>query len=369
MKIKLGLTAIVLAGALIWSGCSMLPSPGEVIQPPKQAGAQEEKDLELNNYVQKLLPAGAKLAVPAYPAGAKAIQKADVDGDGKEEVVVTYSIGSNPAQLKVSVFKEDKEVWTYDGQGYGLDCFSITDLTGDKKPELLLGWTVGASAGNGLDIFTWDHNTLKRVTGIGYHKLEIEDMPGPNGTDGKAEIALWQKDTGQAYVIEVLRWQDNDLALAEDVYPYYFKRVVEYYGHRVKEMPDAAFYWYYLADAQVKSNLPAEAMKSIETGVALKLDYPKDYQWHIVKGAAFNKLGKYQEAITELQKGITSLEASNIAFERTHLSQAYLEMARSYQGMKEYDKSEKAAEKAKEITQSTLVKDTAQPQLRSLPGN
>ncbi len=369
MKIKLGLTAILLAAALVWSGCSMLPSPGEVIQPPKQAGAQEEKDLALTNYVQKLLPAGAKLVVPAYPAGAKAIQQADVDGDGKEEVVVTYSIGSNPAQLKVSVFKEDKEVWTYDGQGYGLDCFSITDLTGDKKPELLLGWTVGASAGNGLDIFTWDQNTMKRLTGIGYHKLEIEDMPGANGTDGKVEIAIWQKDTGEAYVIKVMRWQDNDLALAEDVYPYYFKRVVEYYSHKVKEMPGAAFYRYYLADAQVKSNLPEEALKSIEAGVALKLDYPENYQWHIVKGEAFNKLGNYQEAITELQTAIRILEKNQIAFERTYLSQAYLEIARSYQGMKDYDKSKQAAEKAKELSQTTLVKEAAQPQLRSLPNN
>lgn len=355
MRIKLGLTTLILAGTLLWSGCTLLPSPGEVIKAPQQVSEQDNQEQALIKQVQSLLPAGAKLVAPANPAGAKAVQQGDLDGDGQEEVVATYSIGTNPGQLMVSVFKE-KEIWNYEGTGYALDWFSISDVTGDKQPELLLGWTVGASAGNGLDIFTWQDNTLTRLTGTGYHKLEVEDMPGTEGTDGQAEIALWQRDTGDAYSIEVLRWQANQLVAAEDVYPYYFKRVVEYYGAKVKEMPEAALYWYCLADAQVKSNAAADALQSIETGLALKADYPQSYKWQLVKGEALNKLGKYQEACEELQQVISSLEKSTTAYERTYLSQAYRAIARSYEGLQDHGQAKQAMEKAKQISEQMQTK-------------
>lgn len=365
MKSKLCLAGIFLSGVLLLSGCTLLPSPGEVIKAPQQAGAQENEDLKLKQTVQNLLPAGAKLVEPTYPAGAKAIQKGDLDGDGKDEVVATYSVGSNPAQLKVSVFKE-KEIWNYDGQGYSLDWFSISDITGDKKPELLLGWTVGASAGNGLDIFSWNNNTMQRLAVLGYHKLEVEDMPGSKGTDGKAEIALWQKDTGDAYNIEVMRWQDNTLVPAEDVYPYYFKKAAEFYSQKVKEMPEAAFYWYYLADAQVKGDLPEEALQSIQTGINLKKSYPENYKWDLVKGEAYNKLGKYQQAITETQKAITTLDSSSAAFEREYLGKAYLQMAHSYIGLKDAAKARRAIESSLGITRS-IYQGTDQLKSKLLP--
>lgn len=356
MRMKLGLASLLLAGTLLWSGCTLLPAPGEVIKAPQQVSDQENKDLELTKYVQNLLPAGAKLVEPANPAGAKAVQKGDLDGDSQDEVVAVYSIGANPSQLKVAVFKE-KEVWTYEGSGYALDWFSFSDVTGDKQPELLLGWTVGASAGQGLDIFTWDAKTMKRLTSMGYHKLEVEDMSGAQGTDGQLEIALWQRDTADAYNVEVLRWQGNKLVPAVDAYPYYFKKVVEHYQAKVKEIPEAALYWYYLADAQVKSNLAAEALQSIETGLALKADYPANYKWQLVKGEALNKLGKYQEASQELQQVIGSLEKSNTDYERAYLSQAYLAIAQSYQGLQDDAKGQKALERAKKIDRQLQEKD------------
>lgn len=371
MKAKLSLTALILFGSLLFSGCNLLPSPKEVIKAPQQAITQENEYQQLIKYIQEQLPTGAKLIAPANPVGAKAIQKGDLDGDGQDEIVATYSIGADPGQLKVAVFKE-KEIWSSDGTGYILDWFSIQDITGDKKPELLLGWTVGASAGNELEIFTWDDNSLKKLTVMGYHKLEIEDMPGANGTDEKAEIALWQRDIGDSYNIEVMRWQDNGFVPAEDVYPHYFKKAVEFYNLKVKEIPDAAIYWYYLADSQVKANLAEEALQSINTGVALNADYPGQFDWDMVKGEALNKLGKHQEAIKELQKAVASLEkayereAVSKAYLQMAMSKAYLQMARSYIAVKDYDQGRIAISKSMEITTS-IYQDTDELQAKLLP--
>ncbi len=32
---------------------------------------------------------------------------------------------------------------------------------------------------------------------------EVEDMPGVNGMDGNAELALWLHDSGKAFQVEV----------------------------------------------------------------------------------------------------------------------------------------------------------------------
>jgi len=320
MNWKLLMSGLLLSGGLLISGCSMLPSPGSLIMAPRQPSAQTQNavakpindgqdlidldlpedfswpipDNEANSAVQKFLPSGAKLEEPKNPGGAKAIQQQDMDGDGKAELLVTYRVGQNPGELGAILLQKKQnnweKVWEQKGSlGYALDRASFADITGDGRPELLLGWTMGASAGNGLDIFTWQdkekssgggvaldddgnalnevhwQGTMTHIASIGYHKIDIINANNQKDTGfiiigeesplfGKqAALALWRHDTGEAYSIKVLRWtkvgSDTGLVPAEDLYPEYYKKVVAYYQEKVKEMPEAAFYWYYLADA------------------------------------------------------------------------------------------------------------------------
>jgi hypothetical protein len=99
-------------------------------------------------------------------------------------------------------------------------------------------------------------------------------MSGEKDIDGKVDVAIWNHDTGEAYKVEILRWKDTQLVPDEDSYSYYFKRVVAYYEEKVKQVPEAAFYWYYLADAQIKAGMEKEAAKSIEVGMKISPGYP-----------------------------------------------------------------------------------------------
>ncbi|TDG00939.1 DUF3298 domain-containing protein [Paenibacillus piri] len=103
-------------------------------------------------------------------------------------------------------------------------------------------------------------------------------MPGAAG-QGQAEIALWQHDTGEAYRVQVVIWRNGAFVPAPDAYAYYFPKAVRYYEQQVRQHPDYAFYWYYLADAQLKSGMQQQAAASIRKGRSLNKPYPTEAQW------------------------------------------------------------------------------------------
>ena len=286
--------------------------------------------------IQKFLPLGAKLLKPEGPSGVQAIQTADLDKDGKNELVVTYQLGNKPGKVGLMVLKEQQGHWKKilekKSVGPGISWTGFGDVDGDGAPELLVGWKLGASAGSYLDILSWKADSLSTLAQLGFHALEVENLLNK---DGKVEIALWQKDTGDTYKVDVLRWDSkvNNFVAALDAYPKYFPKVVDYYIQKVKQYPQAPFYWYYLADAQIKAGIPDKALSSIEKGSALKLNYPFPYQWETLKGEALNKLSKYNLAKNLFQQTIRQTRDKN--YNRTELVRAYLGLGESYLGLKQ----------------------------------
>lgn len=73
--------------------------------------------------------------------------------------------------------------------------------------------------------------------------------------------------------MEIYRWSGDKFTLALDVYPYYFKKVANYYKKLLKEM-DSTVYWYYLADAQIKTGDIQGALESIDRALDSEYPYP-----------------------------------------------------------------------------------------------
>lgn len=268
------------------AGCNLrILSPGDAMQPPKNTKVENKVgNNSVETVVQQQLPPGAKLVTPAHPEGSAAIQYGDIDNDGKKEILATYKVGEAPGEAGAFILKHGTKIWETKGTGYEVDWASFQDINGDGKMDLVLGWTIGASAGNGLDVYSWEQGTVQKLFTTGSHKLEIEDMPDAKGsTDGRAEMAIWTRDTGDVYSVQVLRWNGKVLIEATDVYKYYYPKVVVYYQDRVKTTPDAAIYWYYLADAQIKSGLLQEAKISIEKGQQLSQSYPGNDKFNSLK--------------------------------------------------------------------------------------
>ncbi|HHW01432.1 MAG TPA: tetratricopeptide repeat protein [Thermoanaerobacterales bacterium] len=372
--------AFILSVGLILASCGMLPSPGSTIKAPRVVSARAEADGDIITTAQEYLPPGAKLAAPSGTDTAIFEKDLDFSPDGKSEILVTYKVGDNPPEIGAYVLRQKdgkwQKVWQQQGFGYALDYVGFANLCGDFKPEILIGGTIGASAGNGLDIFSWQDGTLKKIASMGYHKLDVLHLPGKYGTekssDGRAQLAVWQKDTGTAMMVDVLRWYEIGLVPAEDLYPEYFPKVVEYYQQQIKAMPDALYLWYYLADAQQKAGMPQDALKSVERGLSLKGDYPPEYEFEMVKGKALNDLGEYEEAISvfndvlkakaNVPKPAGGQQPDEPAFLKRVKAEALLNMGKSYEGLKQYEKAEDYYKQSLDMTKS-LFKDSSNGQI------
>ncbi|ACV63417.1 TPR repeat-containing protein [Desulfofarcimen acetoxidans DSM 771] len=343
---------------------------------------------EANTAVQKFLPSEAKLETPKNPSGAKAIQQQDMDGDGKPELLATYRVGQSPGKLGAILLQEKEHKWQKVWElnyalAYALDHASFADITGDGRPELLLGWTVdarslgGVGKHHGVDIFAWQgHDTsskgealdkfehwqgiLTRIDGIGYEKMEVLAPTDQEDTGQQAALALWShldsrgekvynSDSGEEHYYPdcaIYRWEKfgsgTVLSSADDLYPDYYKKLVAFYQENVKEMPEDPYYWLFLARAQLNANLPEDALKSITKGESVKSDDSWDLKnWLIMKGDALNKLGKYEEARSILTNAMERKNDNSYKY--------YLILGHSYAGLKETDKAKAAYEKSLEL--------------------
>ena len=240
-----------------------------------------ERATTLINFVQRSLPMGAVLVNAQNPYEEMPVKMVDLDGDGIPEIIAAYMWQGSPFVL---VLKNYNNLWykvaDIEGVGYNINYLNFADVTGRGIKDLIIGWQVGA-VWSELNIFQFRNAQFNRIVrDVIYSKIEVENTSGGKHIDGKVDIALWTHDTGEAYKVEVLRWDGAKLVPEKDAYPYYFKKVVAYYREKVEEVPEAAFYWYYLADAQIKAGMQKDAEKSIEIGMKISPGYPtkEDFQ-------------------------------------------------------------------------------------------
>ncbi|MDF2839697.1 MAG: repeat-containing protein, partial [Clostridia bacterium] len=233
---------------------------------------------ETNNlhFINKFLPPGASILCIEEPNRRSAVVSADFDGDDIHEIAAAYRWNNRNGIVILKWFDGYWYPISYiKGSGYGITYFNAVPITGKPTYDLVIGWQHGAIYSQ-LDIQEWSENGFTSLLGndVYYSEIEVANIPTKDEIDRKYEIALWSHDTGNAYVIEVYQWDGKSLKPFPQAYPYYFKKVADYYKKQVARLPDAAFYWYYLADAQFKTEQYHDALKSIETAINLRADYP-----------------------------------------------------------------------------------------------
>ncbi|MEC0249225.1 WG repeat-containing protein [Paenibacillus chitinolyticus] len=234
------------------------------------------EEMQVTSLVSGFLPAGAKLMTIEKPAPHTAIHLADLTGDGIPEIAAVYRLNGE-MHLLVLTYRDG--VWqkaaAVKGTGYAVTLLSSAPVLRAGLDNLLVGWQIG-SIWSKLSVYEWTPEGLKDAApaDMSYSYIEVGDMPGLAGRDGKAEVALWIHDTGEAYSVQVLRWSNGAFVPAPDVYPYYFPRVVRYYEAMTRRHPDYTFYWYYLADAQYRAGLPEAALVSVRKALSFPNPFP-----------------------------------------------------------------------------------------------
>ncbi|MDZ5472396.1 hypothetical protein SM124_11620 [Bacillus sp. 31A1R] len=231
--------------------------------------AEEKLNKDLMKMINEFLPPNSKLVSPEEPKSTKPYQFYDFNQDGLEEIIITFETKAkeqpNPSQYGVIVLRKQnkrwEKTWETQTQGVGLDYSGVADITGDGIKEYLFGVTIGASAGNNLEIFKWNHNSLKMIAEVPYHMMELL-------SNQRVGIAVWQRYIADTYFVDVLKWYGQKLVLDKDLYSSYYPVIEKFYNEKISKM-NAWFYWYTLADAQIKANLFEKARDSIQKGTTL----------------------------------------------------------------------------------------------------
>lgn len=232
-------------------------------------------DRELLNTLKMFLPPTSKIILFETPSQKPAVYLIDLDGDNILELVAAYYW---QGEIYIVILKYYNCTWhvldTIKGKGYNITYFKACPITSKYKNNLIVGWQVG-SIWSDLSVYELVDTKLKDlINGNKYFsKIEAADIESIQEKNGTCELALWIHDTGKAYRVEIYRWLDNRFVLALDVYSYYFEKVANYYKKVLKEN-DSSTYWYYLADAQVKTGKIKEACQAIDKALSFEYPYP-----------------------------------------------------------------------------------------------
>jgi hypothetical protein len=226
--------------------------------------------------IQLFLPSMGELIETERPHHDVCVLRIDLDGDGTPEIAAAYKwLG----ETYLLVLKYHLHSWrvaaNVKGKGYGVSFFQAAPIMDQNRNNLVVGWQAGDREAV-LGIYHWTYEGLKNIVkeDLYFSRIHVEDMAGVAGYDGKNEVALWRHDAGDAYRVNVYRWDKGTFVLASDLYPSYFTKVAQYYKQKVQEAPYASYYWYYLADAQLKEKKPYHAFKSLQRAIRLGGMYP-----------------------------------------------------------------------------------------------
>lgn len=233
-------------------------------------------DIKNQQFITQFLPPDAHLLWLEEPNRRPAIITADLDGDKTHEIAAAFRWHDHIGILIIKWFQGYWQPISYiAGYGYGITFLSAAPITGKKKNNLIIGWQL-SSIYSKLDIQEWTNKDFCSIINqdLFFSEIEVGNMPTIDGFDDQFEIALWTHDTGNAYNIEIYRWNGKQMQPFPQAYLFYFRKVADYYQKQVIKMPDAAFYWYYLADAQAKSEQYNKALHSIDIAIKLNADYP-----------------------------------------------------------------------------------------------
>ncbi len=217
---------------------------------------------------QIFIPANAKLVKPARPYGSPSILEYDFNQDNQNELIITYQIKNklhhSPPQFCAMVLSKQNaewiKVWETCKQGVELDFSGLVDMTGDGIKEYLFSRTIGASAGSELEVYNWKQDSLKQVTIIPYHRMDF--VMG----DQRIGIAAWMRKLADAYTVDVVSWDGENMVLDDALYAHYYPVIKQFFKKKISAR-NAWYYWYCLADSQIKANHLTDATMSIEKGM------------------------------------------------------------------------------------------------------
>lgn len=167
------------------TGCSG-NTPGELLRP----APMDEPSEAIRNQVHKSLPPGARLILPGNPRGSSAIQKIDLDGDQRPEILAFYQ-KHKEMTVGVLLFPGDgSKTISVEAPGSEVDYVGRAEIDGKGFPELLIGWSGGANFPKSLNIYRYENKKLTSIAEQLYDSLATGDLD----EDGTDDLVVSQRE-------------------------------------------------------------------------------------------------------------------------------------------------------------------------------
>lgn len=203
MKSKLIALALLLA--LLLTGCYSFDSNSLYALPQRSREYRE-----LQNAVEAALGSGSYSA-PVSPPNRQTIQQMDLDGDGREEVLVFCKMeGERP--MKVLILRREEDGYalacTLEGDGTAFDSVRYAQVDGEPGMELLISRRIGEQVQQFLSVYTLTEGVAQELMSSGYAAYTVLDLDGDQRDD---IFVLRANADGPRAFVEFYRFGDGEL--------------------------------------------------------------------------------------------------------------------------------------------------------------
>ena len=210
MRKRISALAAALLLSLALGGCggfSFQFNPEELYALPELPA----KYTELNAQLNAILEDGAEYAAPASGANIQPVQLTDLDGDGQQEAVAFFRKAEDEKPLKIYIFSARGDSYEPSAviEGSGASVYSVvySDLDGDGRTELIVGWRVNAEL-QALSVYalnaTGPQELLRSVSYVRYASIDLDG-------DGLRELVVLHADEEGGGAADYYDWNKGAL--------------------------------------------------------------------------------------------------------------------------------------------------------------
>lgn len=175
-----------------------------------------ERYMDLNRRLAAILDGGAEHAAPSSGSNIQPVQMADLNGDGREEALAFFRHSSEEKPLKIYVFAAQEDTWRQaaliEASGLGIHSVAYSDIDGDGRLEILVGWRVGLEL-QALSVYTLERDGARELLRSSCVKYSLTDLDG----DGKQELTLLRSDEDGIGTADCCLWREGGLAVGASV--------------------------------------------------------------------------------------------------------------------------------------------------------
>ncbi len=170
------------------------------------------KYTELNAQINAVLEDGAEYAAPTSGTNIQPVQLTDLDGDGQQEAVAFFRKAEDEKPLKIHIFSANGDSYVrsavIEGSGAAVNSVVYSDLDGDGRTELIVGWRVNAEL-QALSVYALPPGGPRELLrSVSYVRYSNADLNG----DGLQELVVLRSDEEGEGVADYYDWKNGSLA-------------------------------------------------------------------------------------------------------------------------------------------------------------